>query len=241
MTGEHDSEEGAMTDRWTDRLSDYLDDALSPSERRDLDAHLAECGPCGGVLADLRAIVADARALAAHDVRQGMDADLWPAIEARVRDLPVRAVPEVTRGAWSGHRFTVSLTQLAAACVAVFLLSASAVWFAHDWGRREHLARGAARGGLIAVVPATSAPAEAARNEIESLKRVLDERRDRLDPATLRTIEESLASVEAAVEQARLALEADPNDSYLVAHLEELADRQVDLLRRAVHLAGGAE
>jgi hypothetical protein len=125
--------------------------------------------------------------------------------------------------------------------VAVFLLSASAVWFAHDWGRREHLARGAARGGLIAVVPATSAPAEAARNEIESLKRVLDERRDRLDPATLRTIEESLASVEAAVEQARLALEADPNDSYLVAHLEELADRQVDLLRRAVHLAGGAE
>jgi hypothetical protein len=47
--------------------------------------------------------------------------------------------------------------------------------------------------------------------------------------------------VEAAVEQARLALEADPDDPYLVAHLEELAKRQLELLRRAVDLADGAE
>ncbi len=230
-----------MTDRWTDRLSDYLDDALSTSDRRELESHIRDCGDCAAALEDLRAIVASARALAARDVERGMETDLWPEIEARLRDIPVRAVPEPVREPWPVHRLSFSMAQLAAACVAVLLLSATAVWFAHDWGRRETLARSAAGGGLITAVPATSAPAEAAQNEIASLKRVLDERRDRLDPSTLRAIEESLAAVEAAVEQARLALEADPDDPYLVAHLEEMASRQLTLLRRAVDLAGGAE
>jgi anti-sigma factor RsiW len=231
----------SMNDRWTDQLSEYLDDALPPSDRRELESHIRECASCAAALEDLRAIVAGARALAARDVERGMETDLWPEIEARLRDIPVRAVPEEAPAAWPGNRFTISMAQLAAACVAVLLLSVTAVWFAHDWGRREVLARGASGGGLIAAVPATSAPVEAAQNEIESLKRVLDERRDRLDPSTLRAIEESLAAVEAAVEQARLALEADPDDPYLVAHLEELASRQLNLLRRAVDLAGGAE
>lgn len=229
-----------MTDRWTDRLSDYLDDALTPSDRRDLEAHLQDCATCAEVLADLRAIVEGARAISARDVERGPEADLWPGIEARLRDRPMQEVPR-NSAAWSGHRYSVSLRQVAAASIAVVALTASAIWFAHDWGRREVLARGASGGGRIAAVPASSAPAEAALNGIESLKQLLDERRQRLDPSTLRTIEESLASVEAAVEQARLALEADPDDPYLVAHLEELTKRQLDLLRRAVDLADGAE
>jgi anti-sigma factor RsiW len=240
MTDEGRPGEEPMTDRWTDRLSDYLDDALAPSDRRDLEAHLRECAACADALADLRAIVAGARAIPARDAERGADADLWPGIEARLRDSPMR-VHSGGGGARSGHRFSVSVRQLAAASVAVVALSASAAWFAHDWGRREAVARHAAAAGRIAAVPASSAPAEAALNEIASLKQLLDERRHRLDPSTLRTIEESLASVEAAVEQARLALEADPDDPYLVAHLEELAKRQLELLRRAVDLADGAE
>ena len=230
-----------MTDRWTDRLSDYLDESLSPSDRRELESHLRECAACAGVLDDLRAIVAGARGLPARDAERGMEADLWPDIEARLRDLPIRAVPESAPDPRPPHRFTVSVAQLAAACVAVLLFSASAVWFAHDWGRRQGPSRGGGGNGLIAAVHATSAPVEAAENEIASLKRVLDERRNRLDPSTLRAIEESLAAVEAAVEQARLALEADPDDPYLVAHLEDMAARQLNLLRRAVDLADGAE
>ncbi|HEU4332925.1 MAG TPA: hypothetical protein VFT32_00395, partial [Candidatus Eisenbacteria bacterium] len=171
--------------------------------------------------------------------RDQLDPNTLRAIEDRLRAEPVRAVP-VSRGdRWTAARFSVSMRQLAAACVAIVAISASAVWFARDWGRREFAAQEAAR--AVVVVPATSAPAEAAQSEIASLKRVLDARRDQLDPNTLRAIEESLAAIEAAVEQARLALEADPGDPYLVAHLEELTDRHLDLLRRAVDLAGGAE
>jgi anti-sigma factor RsiW len=229
-----------MTDRWTDRLSDYLDGTLSPSDREDLEGHLASCGECAAVLDDLRRLLARARALPATDSSRAPEVDLWPGIEARLRTETVRAVPAPGGGGWSRMRLSVSMTQLAAACLALVALSGSAAWLASDWARRESVAQQSLRSGPVAAVPATSSPAEAAENEIASLKRVLDARRERLDPNTLRAIEESLASIEAAVEQARLALDADPSDPYLVEHLEELTDRHLDLLRRAVDLAGGA-
>ncbi len=230
-----------MTDRWTDRLSDYLDDALSPADRAEMERHVGECSDCSEALHDLRALLARARELPAQDAARGPGADLWPEIEARLRDRPVREVAAGVGGGWTGQRLHVSLAQLAAACVAVAVLSSGIAWFANEAGRRDGLASGAARSGRVPAVTASSAPAEAAEQEIETLRRVLDSRRDRLDPHTFRAIEESLASLEAAVEDARRALEADPDDSYSSAHLEDLRQRHLELLRRAVDLAGGAE
>ena len=39
-----------MSDQWTDRLSEYLDDELPPDERAALEAHLRQCVACGAVL-----------------------------------------------------------------------------------------------------------------------------------------------------------------------------------------------
>src|SRR6476646_614394 len=65
-----------MTDRWTDRLSEYLDGDLPDNERVALEAHLQECAECPGVLADLRQVVSRA-----HGLQPLMPAqDLWPAI-----------------------------------------------------------------------------------------------------------------------------------------------------------------
>ena len=44
-------------------LSDYLDDALSQSERRRLETHLLACRPCSADLATLRATVRATQAL----------------------------------------------------------------------------------------------------------------------------------------------------------------------------------
>ena len=52
-----------MSDQWTDRLSEYLDDELPPDERAELEAHLRHCAACGAVLADLKRIVTRARGL----------------------------------------------------------------------------------------------------------------------------------------------------------------------------------
>ena len=35
-----------MTDQWNDRLSEYIDDELTPAERVELEAHLATCRDC---------------------------------------------------------------------------------------------------------------------------------------------------------------------------------------------------
>lgn len=52
-----------MTDKWTDRLSDYIDDELDPEERRALEAHLAGCAVCRETLAELNAVVGRGAAL----------------------------------------------------------------------------------------------------------------------------------------------------------------------------------
>ena len=63
-----------MKDQWTDRLSEYLDGELGAAERAALEGHLATCAECGATLAELRRVVARARAL---DDRPPT-ADLWP-------------------------------------------------------------------------------------------------------------------------------------------------------------------
>src|SRR5690242_15855462 len=72
--------EQGMSDQWTDRLSEYLDDELPPDERAALEAHLRHCTACGAVLADLKRIVTRARGL--ED--RLPDRDLWPGIAARI-------------------------------------------------------------------------------------------------------------------------------------------------------------
>ena len=52
-----------MTDQWTDRLSEYLDDELTPDERVAVEGHLSHCVACGAALADLKRIVVRARSL----------------------------------------------------------------------------------------------------------------------------------------------------------------------------------
>ena len=50
-----------MSDMWTERLSDYVDDELAPEQRAALAAHLEGCAECSATLADLRRVAARAR------------------------------------------------------------------------------------------------------------------------------------------------------------------------------------
>ena len=216
-----------MSDQWTDRLSEYLDDELKGSERAMLEAHLERCGDCQENLAGLRRIVMRARSLEDRPPAS----DLWPGIAARIGApaQPIRA---------PGRRgFTFSLPQLLAAGVALTVLSASGAWMLHP---------GAAPVGLqpVAAVPAdvpvtpVGAPTAAQSYDaaVHDLEQILAAGRGRLDSGTVRILEQNLALIDRAIAEARRAIAADSANVYLNTHLAETMRRKVDLLRQAAAL-----
>jgi anti-sigma factor RsiW len=243
-----------MTDRWTERLSEYLDGDLAPELRDELEAHLSRCDECLTILDELRGVVARGRAL---DDRPP-EADLWRGIGARIgtRAAPESGVIELPAPvAPARRRLSLSIGQLLAACLAAMVISGSAVWLAVSRGplpptgssRVETRPGGFAPSRVAGdLSPAAGSVSEARvanfadvqyESAVADLERVLHEGRGRLDPATLRTLEESLAVIDAALDQARRGVEADPGSIYLNEHLAATMRRKLGLLRRANALA----
>ncbi len=211
-----------MSDPWIDRLSDYIDGDMTPIERLELEAHLTGCAECSETLAGLRRVVARARAL--EDVVP--ESDLWPGVAARIgaRRLP--------------RRWSFSLPQLAAASIALVALSSGAGWVL--------------RSGAIAsspvmapippeppdapVAPVSHASAGSYDRAVADLERVLAEGRGRLDTATVRVLEQNLATIDRAIAQAQLAVAADSANLYLNSHLAATMRRKLELLRQAAAL-----
>lgn len=229
-----------MSDVWTDRLSEYLDDELPPGERASLEGHLAQCDECTAALADLRRVVARARALEST----GPATDLWPGIATRI-GAAAAAGPAVR--AIGMRRFAFSLPQLLAAGIALMVLSGGSVWLLRP-------ASGPAAAPIIAsgVAPAPAdsglgTPASWQRRAapgydaaVADLERVLAEGRGRLDTATVRVLEQNLHVIDQAIDQARRAVAADSANAYLNSHLAETMRRKLDLLRQAASLVSAA-
>lgn len=229
-----------MSDRWTDSLSDYLDGGMESAERRLMEAHLAECAECAATVEDLRLVTSHARSLPS----EAPTADLWPGIQARIRSAPAadRAAVIAPRGGFPARRFSFSLPQLAAACAALAVLSGGAVWYAMS--QAPSRVPGILAGGIGAPansLAAAAGPDHAAVQDVEALRIILESGREKLDPATVRSLEESLMIIDLAIRQARRALGADPNNPYVKAHLDDTMRRKVEFLRRATMLASAPQ
>jgi anti-sigma factor RsiW len=220
-----------MSDQWTDRLSDYLDDELPPDERAAVEAHLRQCLACGAVLADLKRIAARARGL--ED--RLPDRDLWPGIAARI-GLDTGESPVAELGfARSRRRWSFSLPQLAAAGIALMALSAGAAWVLHPVAVTP-VAAGGTQPAPTPVLTVTSRSAAAGQSyaaAVADLERVLEQGRGRLDTTTVRVILRNLATIDSAIAQAQRALAADSGNVYLNSHLAETRQRKLELLRQA--------
>jgi anti-sigma factor RsiW len=213
-----------MTDRWTDRLSEYLDGELAPPERTALEAHLAACPDCQTTLDELRRVVARAQTLDDRPPR----ADLWPGVAAHIG--VARLAPR--------RRFSFTVPQLAAASVALALLSAGAAW---RLSRQGPPPRGATNVASptpvmtnVSIVPMDPRTAAA----VAALERALERNRSRLDTATVRVIDKNLGIIDRAIRDAQSALAADPANAYLNQHLAQETRRKLELLRQAATLAG---
>ena len=217
-----------MNDPWMERLSEYLDDELTPTEKAAIESHLETCRDCSAVLSDLRRVVDRARHLDDRPPRR----DLWPGIAQRIGATPAR--PRVT-----GRKWSFSVPQLAAAAVALMTLSGGTVWLIQS--------PGSSPGNLpVAVVDSpgvTPVAVNASHNAAESyaaavadLERVLASGRGQLDTTTIKVIEQNIAAIDQAIAQAQRALEADPANMYLNTHLAETMRRKLELLRQAATL-----
>ena len=213
-----------MSDRWMERLSEYLDGELPASDRSALEAHLETCHECAALLGDLRRIVDRARAAEEYLPRR----DLWPGIASRI-GATAASSPRI------GRRWSFSLPQLAAAAILLMTLSGAAVWFLRSTALP--LAAGPiATTATPAAIDASSRASLSYAAAVADLERVLAAGRGQLDTTTVRVIEQNLAAIDQAIAQAQRALVADPANLYLNTHLAETMRRKLDLLRQAATL-----
>ena len=222
-----------MTDLWMDRLSEYVDGDLAEHERAALEAHLVDCAACRSAVDEIRRVISRAHALV--DLPVGRD--LWPGIAALIGSAGTPVVELASRRA--RRRFSLSLPQLAAA--AVLLIAATA------GGTALALRRPEARPGQGAPVIAATRALPAGLPEkaqvsydaaVGDLERALDAGRNRLSPKTVLVLQRNLARIDAAIDEARTALKADPANAYLNAHLANTMQQKLELLRQATALAG---
>jgi hypothetical protein len=221
-----------MTDRWTDRLSEYLDGELAPAERAALEQHLASCAACAQTLAELRDVVARASSLPPRPPA----ADLWPGIESKLDPVQTVITPFHAR---VRRRISFTLPQLVAAGLALMVMSGGGVWVLRVGGPATDLP----------AISATSAPDPASLpvaladprydEAIADLEQALAAGRSQLDPGTIRILEANLQAIDNAIEQSRRALAADPANVYLHSHLADARQRKLALLRRSVGLIDG--
>jgi len=261
-----DAERGERgRDPWVDRLSEYLDGELTGAERAALESHVTACAACAEALEGLRAVVSRAQALEdappAEDLWPGIATQIASAVA--VPERGARQPLSTSGRMWWARRFELGVPQLAAAAVLLIALSACAVWLAVR-GTTPATAPAAGpttRPGAIAAGPtdptlptAVSASDSGARSEvvptivpasatnprydasIAALEQALAEGRGRLDPKTLRIIERNLRVIDRALDEAREAVAADPNNAWLQSHLAATMKRKVDLLRTATLL-----
>lgn len=225
-----------MTDRYTDHLSDFLDEELPVELRREVALHLEGCEECRATLEDLRRVAARGRALAAEE----SGADQWPAIAARLR----RPGSPAARQQAVRRRVALSLPQLALAASLLVVVASGGTWLAVRSLVHRPVETPAlpvpspvAGVGSVPAQPAGLVAGEEYDAAVAELRKVLEQGRGRLDSNTVVVLERSLARIDRAIAQAEQALAADPGNAYLSGHLAHTRMRKLDLLHRAATLA----
>lgn len=231
-------------DEILDRLDDWMADALEAEPRQRVEAHLQGCEACRTEAESLRWLRTQTDALP-REIEPSRD--LWAGIESRIEARRVIAFPApvVAAPAAPPARAWWTRGPMLAAAAVVLMVSSSVVtaWMLRDAPPPVAVETGAPAGAPLGAQPAAYTalaafePAEAEYvGAIDELALALDAGREVLDPATVAVIEENLRIIDAAIAEARAALEADPNNRELAHLLSGIYRRKVDVMKDAVLL-----
>lgn len=207
-------------------LHELVDGTLAPDDQRRVERHVAHCVSCTAAVRRIEGIVQRARALS-REVAPPPEA--WEAVRSAIGGGG-RVATAAPRPA--GRRLRLA----AAAAVLVAMTAGLTLWLS---GGGPSVESAASSGGGAAAPAALAAFATVEARYVLAasvLGATLDERRAQLDPATVATVERSLATIDAAIAEARAALANDPANATLTRLLAASYEQKVALLRRASEL-----
>jgi len=228
-----------MQNRWMDRVSEFVDGELDPTERVLFEGRMAEDEELRRAVLEIESMVGRAASLGAIEPMR----DLWPGIRAGITVASAGPGPVRRPGMPAPRPRAWRRAAVIAAALAVMVVSASAGWWLHDLG--EPLPRS------VASIDQPSAPRpeadmvavnfaeqeERLAESIEELEAVLQQYGGHLDPDTREAIVENLDLIDSAIADAQRALEDDPNSDYLLSHIATSMESKVRLLEDATRLA----
>ncbi|HEX6694068.1 MAG TPA: zf-HC2 domain-containing protein [Longimicrobiales bacterium] len=244
-----------MSDTWTDRLSEYVDDELDAVTRAELETHLLSCDECRTITGDLRLI----RATASRLENTGPSGDLWAGIAAEIGagsagspadrvgtpadrvGTPAGSVRVIPMEPRTRRSFTFSIPQLAAAALIILGLGAALMWQIERTRSASRVAVDSPDSGAVRTVSTSTVTANEAGYDvaIEQLEQAAELNRDQLDSSTVRILNESMTTIDRALADARAALAADPANPYLHRHYDRTMKQKLEILRRAATIQRG--
>ena len=154
--------------------------------------------------------------------------DLWPGIRARIDAGRVRPIGTDLANAPAPAR-RLSRATIGVAAAAVLLLAVGITAQVVDSRAEERLAAAAAARAFATVASYERTSAE--------LATTLELRGASLDPRTRAVLERSLRTIDAAIAEARGALDADPSNPAVQAFVAAAYRQKLDFLRRANDVA----
>lgn len=240
-----------VCERYEDQVSAYVDDELTPEARAEIESHVAACGSCATLVADLRRLGSEARAMPLLAPSR----DLWPAIEARI-EAPVIPLAEVEARSEGpmvrqadveprrARTRQLSPRWLAAAAAALVAVSSGVTYLVTTRSDAGPVAEngaelgpwvvtGGERTGEVVNAGGGSPPAATSSYDAElaRLQAMLAERRSQLDSSTVATIERTLRVIDDAIAESREAIARDPGSPFLHEQLDRTLERRIELMR----------
>jgi anti-sigma factor RsiW len=221
-----------------DLINGYVEDALDPSGRAEVDRHLETCDACRQLAADL----SDIRRVAATLDQREPPSRAWPRLERAIRLELQPGVPD------RGEHLSTNTTRWKVAAVwatAAVLLVATAVGLRYGWSIRRttdsHVAAvDAGTGDAAMSAQAIEAELRAAESHydraIKGLEQIANAEQGALDPNTAATLQKNLAVIDQAISESRAAVRAQPTSEPAVNSLMENFKTKLALLQDTVSL-----
>ena len=227
-----------MTDTWIDKLSDYLDDEMSPAERALLEERLADDQELADTLEGLRRVKIHGQAV--DDQVPPHAQSIWDGVAQRIGatgSVPRDQGPIVGLiTPWRSRRVPISVPQLIAASVALIVLSGGGAMMIQRFGADLSTTGLPFESAVVSAATRTAfASIGATRYDqaVADLTLVLEARRQFLDQETIDVLEENLAIIDRAIERSLEALRTAPQSDYLRSHIEQTMRQKMTLLQHA--------